>query len=186
MKKFLRAHPGVSLQLEYRRTNLVYEGCLAGELDLGIVALPVRRPQLEIAALRRDELLVIAPPEHPLARRRGLRLTDLSGQPFIAFERDIPTRKLIDRILRKHGIAVQLVMELDNVETIKRSVEAGLGISIVPAPALTHERKAGSLCARRVAEGPLQREIGVIYPRRRELSPAAQAFLSLLSRELGA
>jgi DNA-binding transcriptional LysR family regulator len=186
MKKFLRKHPEVNLRLEYRRTNLVYEGCIDGELDLGIVALPVRRPQLEITPLRKDELLVVMPPDHPLARRRRRpSLPDLEGQPFIAFDRDIPTRKLIDRTLRQHGVSISLAMELDNIETIKRSVEAGLGISILPAPALVHERRAGSLVGRRLAEGPLERAIGVIHHRRREHSPATRAFLALLSAELG-
>lgn len=185
MKKFLRANPAVNLRLEYRRTNLVYEGCLNAEVDLGIVALPVARPQLAITKLRMDELLVVMPPEHPLARRKRLSLRDLHGQPFIAFDRDIPTRKLIDRTLRQHGVTVNLAMELDNVETIKRSVEAGLGISIVPGATVVHERQAGALHARRVLEGPLQRDIGVLYHRRRELTPAAQAFLALLQRELG-
>jgi DNA-binding transcriptional LysR family regulator len=186
MKQFLRKHPAVNLRLEYRRTNLVYEGCIDGELDLGIVALPVRRPQLEITPLRKDELLLVTPPDHPLAqRRRRPSLADLEGQPFIAFDRDIPTRKLVDRTLRQHGVAIGLAMELDNIETIKRSVEAGLGISILPAPALVHERRAGSLVARRLTDGPLLRPIGVIRHRRREPSAAAQAFLDLLSAELG-
>jgi LysR family transcriptional regulator, transcriptional activator of the cysJI operon len=186
MKHFLRKHPEVNLRLEYRRTNLVYEGCIDGELDLGIVALPVRRPQLEVTPLRQDELLLVTPPDHPLARlRRRPSLADLEGLPFIAFDRDIPTRKLIDRTLRQHGVSVALAMELDNIETIKRSVEAGLGISILPAPALVHERRAGSLLGRRLAEGPLLRPIGVIHHRRREQSAAAQAFLVLLSAELG-
>lgn len=185
MKKFLRAHPAVNLHLEYRRTNLVYEGCLGGELDLGIVALPVRRPQLEIVPLRKDELVVIMPPDHPLARRRQLSLHDLQAQPFIGFDRDIPTRRQIDATLRREGVSVDLVMQFDNVETIKRSVEAGLGLSIVPAPTIVHERAARALLSRRVREGPLERPVGVLIHKRRELSPAAQAFLTLLTRELG-
>jgi DNA-binding transcriptional LysR family regulator len=76
-------------------------------------------------------------------------------------------------------------MELDNIETIKRSVEAGLGVSILPAPALANELRARSLCVRRPAEGPLWRPLGVIYRRGRELSPAVRAFLARLQAELG-
>jgi DNA-binding transcriptional LysR family regulator len=176
----------VTLRLEYRRTDQVYDACVGGGADLGIVALPSRRSGLEVVPLTHDELVVVAPPGHALARRRGLSLADLHGQPFIAFDRDIPTRKLIDRLLRRHGAAVRHAMELDNIETIKRSVEAGLGISILPAPALRNEIRARTLVARRVREGRLERAIGAIHPRRRELSPAARAFLSLLSAELGA
>jgi DNA-binding transcriptional LysR family regulator len=180
MKKFLRAHPQVTLRLEYRRTDQVYEACVSGSADIGIVALPSRRSGLEIVPLASDELVVVLPPGHALARRRGLSLADLDGQSFIAFDRDIPTRKLVDRLLRQQGAAVRIAMELDNIETIKRSVEAGLGISILPAPALHNEVRARTLVMRRVREGRLQRAIGALHPRRRELSPAARALLAVV------
>ena len=77
-------------------------------------------------------------------------------------------------------------MELDNIETIKRSVEAGLGVSILPRPALENEIKAATLVARPFDTGPLARPLGLIHRRGRELSPAAQAFLKMLQRDLGA
>jgi DNA-binding transcriptional LysR family regulator len=75
-------------------------------------------------------------------------------------------------------------MELDNIETIKRSVEAGIGVSLLPAPALVAEVRARTLVMRRLAESPIERPIGVIYRRSRELSSAARVFLQLLTREL--
>jgi DNA-binding transcriptional LysR family regulator len=185
MKKFLQQHPQVSVRLEYRRTDQVYDACLSGDADFGIVALPSHRPQLEVVALRADELVIVVPPEHRLARARKLSLAALDGEAFIAFERDIPTRRLIDRALRRAGVTVNYAMELDNVETIKRSVEAGLGISILPLPAIASEVRAGTLRARHFAEGPLSRAIGLMHRRNRELSSAAQAFLALLRAELG-
>jgi DNA-binding transcriptional LysR family regulator len=185
IKSFLTAHPQVNVRLEYRRTDQVYAACLAGEIDLGIVALPTHRPQLEVTPLRPDTLVLALPPDDPLARGRRPSLRALQGRAFIAFDRDIPTRRLIDRVLRQQGVAVRYVMELDNIETIKRSVEAGLGLSVLPAPALTHEIRARTLIARIPAEGTIERSIGVIRRRGRELSPAARAFLSRLQRELG-
>jgi LysR family transcriptional regulator, transcriptional activator of the cysJI operon len=185
MKKFLAAHPQVTVRLEYLRTDVVYQAVIDGQLDLGIVALPARRPALEVVPLRPDELVVVGPPDHPVVRRRTPTLASLAGQPFIAFERDIPTRKLVDRLLREQGVVVAPVMELDNIETIKRSVEAGLGLSILPAPALAAEVRARTLVARRPAGGPFRRAVGVIRRRGRELSAAARAFLERLERELG-
>jgi DNA-binding transcriptional LysR family regulator len=179
IKRCLGDHPEVHVRLTYRRTNEVYAACLAGEVDFGVVALPVRRPQLEIASLGHDELVVTAPPGHPALRRARCPLAALDGQPFIAFDRDIPTRRFVDGLLRRHGVRVVYVMELDNVETIKRSVEAGLGLSILPAPTLAAELRARTLTARPPAEGPFHRPIGVIYRRARELSGAARAFLTL-------
>jgi DNA-binding transcriptional LysR family regulator len=184
MKAALRAHPQVRVRLEYRRTDQVYQACLAGEVDLGIVALPARRPALEVVPLRRDELVIVLPPEHPLARRRGLTVAALAGQPFIAFERDIPTRRLIDRVLRRRGASVSVVMELDNIETIKRSVEAGLGLSILPAPALGNEVRARTLVMRRPADGRIDRPVGVIHRRGRVLPAAARVFLDQLRAHL--
>jgi DNA-binding transcriptional LysR family regulator len=185
MKKFLRAHPQVNVRIQYLRTNQVYEACHDGSVDLGIVALPARRPRLEVVPLRRDELVVTMPPDHPLARRRPLSLKAVAGQPFIAFERDIPTRKLVDQLLRRHAQVPRPVMELDNIETIKRTVEAGIGLSLLPAPALVNEQRGRTLVARRPAEGPLWRPIGVIHLRDRELTAATRAFLQVLQGELG-
>jgi DNA-binding transcriptional LysR family regulator len=185
IKRCLADHPSVNVRLSYRRTNEVYAACLDGEIDFGIVALPTRRPQLEIAPLGHDELVIVAPPTHPIARRARCPLAALDGQPFIGFDRDIPTRRLVDSLLRRHGVRVSYAMEFDNIETIKRSVEAGLGLSLLPAPTLAAEIRARTLVARTPAEGPFRRPIGVIYRRTREPSAAGRAFLALLISELG-
>jgi DNA-binding transcriptional LysR family regulator len=185
MKAFLRAHPRVNLRVEYRRTNQVYNACLTTDADLGIVALPTRKPQLSIIPLRTEELVLVTPPGHPLARRRRLTLQDLAAQPFIGFDRDIPTRKLIDRVFRREHVPLDYVMEFDNIETIKRSVEAELGISILPRAALASEVSAGSLSVRPFAGADLVRRIGIIHRAKREFSTAARAFIDLLLHELG-
>ena len=184
IKRCLADHPEVNVRLSYRRTNEVYAACLDGEVDLGIVAVPTRRPQLVVVPLGHDELVIAAPPTHPIARRARCPLAALDGQPFIGFDRDIPTRRLVDGLLRRHRVRVSYTMELDNIETIKRSVEAGLGLSLLPAPTLVAEVRARTLVARPPAEGPFHRPIGVIHRRTRELSAAGRAFLDLLSAEL--
>ncbi len=186
MKTFLRAHPQVNLRLSYRRTDEIYQACLDGGVDLGVVAIPGRRSQIEIVPLRPDELVLVCPPDHALARRPRLSAASLANQRFIAFDRDIPTRRLVDRFLRAARTPVTITMELDNIETIKRSVEAGLGISILPRSALENEVKAGTLMARPFAAARLTRPIGIIYRRGREQSAAVQAFLETLKRDLGA
>jgi DNA-binding transcriptional LysR family regulator len=184
LKSFLRAYPGVSVRLEYRRTDQIYAACLSGELDFGIVALPTSRAQLLVTPLAEDELVIVLPPGHPLAKTRKVSLRALAGAPFVAFDRDIPTRRWIDKALRREKVAVNYVMELDNIETIKRSVEAGLGVSILPAPALENEVRAGTLVTRPPREGPLRRPVAAIRRRGRELTPAAQALLDGFARDL--
>src|SRR5258705_3190864 len=184
IKRCVAVHPEVKVHLQYRRTNEVYAACLDGEVDFGIVALPTRRPQLEIVPLGRDELVVAAPPGHAIARRARCPLAALDGQPFIGFDRDIPTRRLVDRLLRRHGVRVSYVMELDNIETIKRSVEAGLGLSLLPAPTLVAEIRARTLAGQPPVEGPVYRPPGAPDRRTRELSSPARTILSLLTSPL--
>lgn len=182
LKSFLREHPQVHVHLAYHRTNLVYEACLDNSIDFGIVALPQHRQNLEILPLKGDNLVLVCSPEHPLARRKRISVKRLAGADFISFERDIPTRKQIDRILRENETAVQIVMEFDNVETIKRSVEAGIGIAILPDAVVTNEVRNGQLCRLDFTEGPFHRPVGIIYRKGKSFTQAARALMDLLTK----
>src|SRR5215471_6272677 len=117
LKKSLSVHPEVHVRLEYRRTDLVYDACIAGEVDFGIVALPKHRRDLVVVPLGEDELCLVVAPDHPLAAKKTVSLRELDSVSFVAFDRDIPTRRFVDRALRGKA-QVSYVMELDNIETI--------------------------------------------------------------------
>jgi DNA-binding transcriptional LysR family regulator len=185
VKQFLHDYPGVAIQVEYSRTDRVYSACASGAIDLGIVAFPKRRPRLDVILLRNEELVLVVSPEHRLARRRSLPVSALDGESFVAFDRAVPTRHAVDRILRSHGANVRIATEFDNIETIKRSVEAGLGVSIVPEHTVKNEVRAGTLSALGFTDGPFTRPVGIIYRKGREFSPPASAFVELLRRGMG-
>src|ERR1051325_1285832 len=111
LKKFLKSYPAVKIHVEYRRANQGYDDVIGNVVDLGLVAYPQRDPKLEIFPLRRDPLVLICHPGHLLAKAKSVRLKALSGQKFIGFEPDIPTRKALDKILKEHSVNVQHVME---------------------------------------------------------------------------
>jgi DNA-binding transcriptional LysR family regulator len=189
IKQFLRGHAQIDVRVEYTRTDRVYAACRSGAADLGLVALPAPRPGLEAVALGGDELVLVCPPGHRLAsRRRPAPVAALRGEPFVSFDRDIPTRRFIDAWLRGHKVRVRRVAESDNIEAIKRSVEAGLGVSILPRPAVVNEARDRSLCALPFAEGPLRRPLGLLRRKGkgRELSPPALALFEFLRRAMGA
>jgi len=181
VKQFIKTHPQVNVRLEYSRTDKVYEACLNNTIDFGIVALPQRRPQIDLIPLRDDQLVFVCSPEHPLAARRRLSIQKLNGESFIGFERDIPTRKAVDRILKQHKVAVNFAMEMDNIETIKRSVEVGIGVSILPENAVVNEVRNGMLVALKFTEGTFTRSLGIIHRRHKDFSQAAQEFMLLLT-----
>jgi len=180
--RFMKAHPQVKVHLEYRRTDRVCDGCLDGSIDFGIIAFPIRRPTLMLVPWLEEPLVLVCAPQHPLAATPKVSVSRLQGQDFIAFERDIPTRKIIDRILRGHGVAVNRVMEFDNVETIKRAVEVGSGISVLPHATVLDELKRGALVKVDVVKCRFTRTIGMVYRRGRVLSGAASEFMRLLAR----
>src|SRR5437868_7471978 len=102
LKKFLKTYPTVNVHVEYRRANQVYEDVMGNVVDLGLVAYPTRDSKLEVFPLRRDPLVLVCHPLHPFAKHKSIKLKALSGQKFIGFEPDIPTRKALDKILKEN------------------------------------------------------------------------------------
>src|SRR5436190_1805387 len=89
LKRFLKAYPTVNVHVEYRRSNQVYEDVLSNVVDFGLVAYPVRDNKLDIVPLRRDRLVLVCHPQHPLAKSKSVPLSAISGQKFIGFQPDI-------------------------------------------------------------------------------------------------
>lgn len=185
LKELLRSHPKVNVRVVYRRSDQVYDEVASGEADLGIVAYAKERRELLAIPFSEDRLVVVVPPDHGMAKREKLKLSDLDGINFVAFDRDIPTRRAVDKLLREHGAQVQVTTELDNIETLKRAVEIGLGISILPRAAVAIELQAGTLVAVPIADGVFMRPITVLVRKGRSLSRAAESFLSVLVGEEG-
>ncbi|MGZ4975180.1 MAG: LysR substrate-binding domain-containing protein [Limisphaerales bacterium] len=180
LKKFLKTFPTVNVHVEYRRANQVYEDVLGNVVDLGLVAYPTKDSKLEMIPLRKDTLVLICHPQHPLAKFKTIKLAQLAGQKFIGFEPDIPTRKAIDRILKDENVEVQNVMEFDNIETVKRAVEIEAGISIVPQGTITQEVAKQTLAELKIEGLDLYRPLAAIYKKNKVLSPAMKQFLSIL------
>jgi DNA-binding transcriptional LysR family regulator len=176
-KSLLRAHPKVNFRLNYRRSDQVYDDVILGAADLGLVAYPQARAGVDIVPFREDKLAVVLAPGHPLAGKAKLSMSALAGLPFIGFDREAPSRKGIDKLFRDKGFELAPVMEMDNVETIKRAVELGLGISVLPTPTVQQEVASGSLVAKPFAEGSFTRPIGILVRKGKYLSRASQAVL---------
>jgi LysR family transcriptional regulator, transcriptional activator of the cysJI operon len=176
MSKF----PSAKIDLEYSRTTRVVRDVLIGAVELGVVAFPEPRRGLEIVPMQSDKLVVICPPNHAFAERTEMDCKDLDNLDFVLFERDIPTRKATDKILKSYGVTVKKVAEFDNIETIKRAVEVGFGLAIVPHSSVIDEERNKQLVAIRLAEKEWIRPVGVIYRSDKTLTIAAKKFVQLL------
>lgn len=180
VRRFMALYPAAKIDLEYSRTTRIVRDVLSGAIELGIVAYPEKRRGMTIVPLPGDRLVLICPPSHPLAARKKVRAAELSGQDFVLFERDIPTRRATDRIFKAHGVTVRRAAEFDNIETIKRAVEVGFGLSVVPRLSVLDEQKSGQLAVVALAEPEWTRTVGIIYRSDRTLGTAARKFIELL------
>jgi DNA-binding transcriptional LysR family regulator len=178
--QFLQRYPSVNVHVEYRLDCQVYENVLGNVVDLGMVAYPTRDARLEIVPLRSDTLVLICHPQHPFAERKSVKVKALSGQKFINFERDIPTRLALDKIFKDHRVTVEQVMQFDNIETVKRAVEIDSGVAIVPRETITQEVADETLKAVELENGAYSRPLAVIYKKNKVLSPAIKQFIAML------
>jgi DNA-binding transcriptional LysR family regulator len=181
VRKFLKAHPEITLDVEYARWNRIAAAIVNGDMDLGIVAFPEKHRSIEIIQFATEELVMVCSPEHRLAGRKHIEPRDLKGERFIAFESSVPTRRYIDRVLRGYRVTVDVAMEFDNNETLKRAVEVGAGLSILPQNNVQREVAAGHLCLVPFRDPKRWvRKIAIIRRRGKAHSEAEMLFLRVL------
>lgn len=166
-------HPGLVFSIREAGSGQVVEGVVSGELDLGIVTLPVDHPrsdELMVVHEIPDELMLIVPEGHPLDGRKTFNWADLEGQSVIAFEAGSAVRALLDTAAAQSGVSLTVVMELRSIEAIVQMVRVGIGVGFVSRYGL--DDGAGIRCK----DGGMKRTLGVVRRRDRFLSHAAGAF----------
>ena len=180
LREFLAAHPQADVRLEYLHPHRVYETVDSGQADLGLVSYPEESASLTTIPWRTEPMVIVCYPHHPLTRRRSATLEMLRGESIVAFQAGLKIREEIDRVLALHKVSVKATLEFDNIETIKRAIEIGAGISLLPEPTITREIESGTLVQIPLEGQPLVRPLGIIHRRDRKLSETAQQFIQLL------
>ena len=180
MQQFLSNYPRVRVRLECLHPHQVVEAVLNDEADLGLLSYPPPKRALSIVPLHDEPMVFVCHPGHRLAKKKKVAPGDLTGEPFIAFEASLAIRKAIDRALRKHDLRPNVIMEFDNVETIKQAIINGTGVGLLPAPSVTKEAGIGTLASVPFDIPDLSRPIGAIHRRNKPLSPAVARFIELL------
>jgi DNA-binding transcriptional LysR family regulator len=183
LREFLAAHPKADVRLEYLHPHRVYETVDNGQVDIGIVSYPEESPSLATIPWRTEPMVLVCYPHHPLTKRRSATLEALRGEPFVAFQSGLKIRDEIDRALAVARVQPRLALEFDNIETIKRAIEIGAGISLLPQPTISREIEDGSLVQIPLEGQALVRPLGIIHRRDRKLSEIAQQFIQLLQSQ---
>src|SRR5437764_12304381 len=180
MQRFMSLYPEARVQLECLHPHKVVEAVITGEADVGIMSYPPAERALSVVPLREEPMALVCHPNHRLARRRMVMPAELAGEPFVAFDPGLTIRKAIDRALRQHNVRVNIVMEFDNIETIKQAIIIASGVSILPRHTVQKEASIRTLAAVDVAIPDLVRPVGLIHRRQKPLTPTVSRFIQLL------
>jgi DNA-binding transcriptional LysR family regulator len=183
MQRFSAEHPRAAVRLEYLHPHRVYEVVGNGDADLGIVSYAKDTEALEAIPWRSEPMVVVCHPQHRLAHESAIGLKGIAGESFVAFEHGLAIRDAIDRALVRCHAEVNVTLEFDNIETMKRAIEIDAGVSILPEPSVRREIALGSLAKVAIAGDALARPLGIVRRRDRALGELAQQFIGLLKAD---
>jgi len=183
LREFRQAHPRVDIKLITGATPRLIRQLKTGLADVALLTLPVDEPSFVVIPALREELMLVMPPDHPLAGKRRVHPKDFVLEPFVLFEPNSNTRRTADRFFTRAGIEPRVVLETENVEILKALVASGMGLTIIPYQSVADEVSTGRLaCARLSGDGGLQRETGWVYPRSSHLPRAVQELIGTLEK----
>lgn len=177
--RFKELYPLVQISIYRNFSHKIMQKVQEGAVELGIVTLPLTATNVEVISLFRDEMQVVTPASHPLAKNRSVTLEEVANYPLI-LPKTGHTRVVLDRLMREYRDHIQVSMELASVETIKKFVGAGLGISLISRTYVQPEVAAGLLKLIPLDGQKLYRELGLIYRRDRYLSLPAKVFIEVV------
>jgi len=180
LKRFQRAHPNVIISIRAGHSKEVLDMVLNEEAEIGL-ARSLQHPEVETISLREDPLLLVAHLRRSPAHSQRAHLEKIASWPLIFYDRGSSDWTLTHSLFRRAGLVPNVALEVDSIETAKRMVERGLGLSFLPQLAVGREIRLRKLTTVKLLDAePLQRSLDVIHPRRRPLRPEARAFLQML------
>jgi len=179
LKRYSRRYPGVDLKVVTGRNESLLALLRAHEIDLALLTLPVPDRDFEVVPVLKEEMVVVAAPNHPLAGERSVDVETLASFPQILYEIGSNTRRVQDRLFAQTDRPLNVAMETENVEITKAMVGAGLGISLIPYAASAREVRSGRLSVARVRGQRLFRQAGWVYLASEYVPPPVTAMLDL-------
>ncbi|MEZ5063701.1 MAG: LysR family transcriptional regulator [bacterium] len=187
-RAYRRRFPDVEISVRVEGTESLLRQLADRTIELAVITLAAGDRVADVPApftaepLFREHLDFLVSRTHPLADRTRISLPELAEHGLITFKAESITRQAVDALFREHGEEPRIAMEMSSPEAIKRLVEVGLGVGVLPARSVAAEIRSGALVPLAVRAGKLTRELGIARDARRTPSPAAEAFLGLLAR----
>lgn len=181
IERYRRLYPKVQVQVRRSLSSKIPNEIIDGNLELGVISYDPRDERLTSKVIYTDSLAFIVSPAHRLASCKNVPITELGAETFIAHNVLSPYREVVLREFQRHKVALNMHIEMPTIETIRKLVQANLGVAFLPRMCVEEEIRQGTLCAVGVKEIAVERKIHLLRPTRRGLSYAANAFLEVLN-----
>jgi DNA-binding transcriptional LysR family regulator len=186
---FEEAFPDVELRVDYVHPAQVYDRIRSNSADIGLVSFPEHPAEFTAIPWQEQQFVLIVHPDHPLAKRASedydsAPIEAVQSEDLVNFTSELRVRKQLDRWLRQAGVSPNVVHEFDNVEQIRRAVEDGVGVALLPEATVARSVETGTLVSLKLENVEWFRPLGVIHKRNRRLSNAADRFVELIHEDL--
>ena len=179
--EFKKLYPNVGVQISRFERAKIMESIMENSVDFGVVSAPVDDKRLTVVNIHRDELVIIAPPGHPLSLLSRASIAEVVHFPLL-----LPklgrTRDALQNLFAERSLKPRIAMELDSSELLKRFVAANVGVGFIARSNVIEDVKAGVLAAIAMADASLRRDLALVFRKDKALSRAALAFIEIAVR----
>jgi DNA-binding transcriptional LysR family regulator len=186
VQRFAQAHPTAQVEVRRVPSRQMSTELLQRTLDFGVLTFQPPEKGLQSISMGSDELVMLAHPDHPLASRKRVTIEEVGREVVIAHNDPSPTRERVLRLYERRHAPINIQIALPSLDGIKRAVEMGLGVAVLPRRCALTEIARGQLTAVKVPELGPSRAVRLIFRRAGELSHAADAFLEVVRTSEGA
>lgn len=179
--EFKKQYGSVGVNINRSERAKILESIIDNTVDFGFVSLPVADNRMTVVPIHRDQLVIIAPPRHPLARLQAANISDVVKFPLL-LPRFGRTRDAIENLFHERRLKPNISMELDSSELLKRFVAADVGIGFIAGSNVVEDVRAGVLAAIPMADAHIKRDLALVFRKDKALSRAALAFIDIAVR----
>lgn len=176
--EFKKQYPDVNVNIKRSDYAKILESVIDNSVDFGVVSLPVSDNRLTVVLIHRDELVIIAPPRHELARMKTATIADVAKFPLI-MPKAGHTRDALEELFHERRLKPRYTMELDSSELLKRFVAADAGVGFIAASNVAEDVRAQALVAIPIADAKVRRDLALVFRKDKALSRAALAFIDI-------
>jgi DNA-binding transcriptional LysR family regulator len=176
--EFKKQYPDVAVNIKRSDYAKILESVIDNSVDFGVISLPVTDTRLTVVTIHRDELISIAPPNHPLAKMKSAAIADIAKFPLV-MPKVGHTRDGLDDLFHERKLKPRYAMELDSSELLKRFVAADVGVGFIARSNVIEDVRANVLAAVPISDAQIRRDLALVFRKDKALSRAALAFIDI-------